>query len=248
MIALLLAKGEKTMIAAVVNAIGIAIGGVLGTLFRGKISDKLVNALMTAMGLVIVVIGVQGAAGSNDTLCVVISLAIGAITGELLHIDRFLDGIGDRVQNKLKGKKFAEGHFAEGLITASVLFTVGAMAILGSIEAGINNNYSVLFTKTVIDAISAVALASALGIGVMFSLIPVLVWEGLLVLLAGVVSPILGTEVITELSAVGGAMFIGMGINMTGIADRKINISNLIPSLAVPIIYIPVSSWLGGLF
>ena len=236
------------MIAAIVNAVGIAIGGLLGTLFRGRISDRLVNALMTAMGLVIVVIGVQGAVGSNDTLCVVISLAVGAITGELLHIDRFLDGIGDRVQKKLSGKKLAEGHFAEGLITASVLFAVGAMAILGSIEAGINNNYSILLTKTVIDTISAVALASALGIGVAFSLIPVLIWEGLLILLAGVISPVLGTEVITELSAVGGAIFIGMGINMTGIADRKINISNLIPSLIVPIIYMPLSSWLGGLF
>lgn len=236
------------MIAAVINAIGIAIGGTIGTLFRGKISDKLINALMTAMGLVVILIGVQGAVGSEDTLCVVISLALGAIIGELLHIDRFLDGIGDKVKGKLSGKKFAEGQFSEGLITASVLFTVGAMAILGSIEAGINNNYSILFTKTVMDTISAIALSSALGIGVMFALVPVFVWEGLLILLAGVVSPILGADVITEMSAVGGAMFIGMGINMTGIADRKINVSNLIPALVIPIVYMPLSSLLGGLF
>ena len=98
------------------------------------------------------------------------------------------------------------------------------------------------------DTISAIALSSALGIGVMFALVPVFVWEGLLILLAGVVSPILGADVITEMSAVGGAMFIGMGINMTGIADRKINVSNLIPALVIPIIYMPLSSWLGGLF
>lgn len=248
MISLLFAKGELTMIAAVVNAIGIALGGTLGTLFRGRINDKLVNALTTAMGLVIVLIGVQGAAGSENTLCVVVSLAIGAITGELLHIDRFLDGIGDRIQNRLSGKKFAEGHFAEGLITASVLFTVGAMGIIGSIEAGINNNYSILFTKTVIDTILAIAMSSALGVGVAFSFAPVLVWEGLLTLIAGAASLILGTDVITEISGVGGAIFIGMGINMTGIADRKINISNLIPSLIVPIIYMPAAAWLGGLF
>ena len=91
-------------------------------------------------------------------------------------------------------------------------------------------------------------MASAMGVGVVFSFAPVLIWEGLLTLLAGVVSPILGTEVITELSAVGGVVFIGMGINMTGITDRKINISNLIPALIIPIIYMPFSAWIGGLF
>lgn len=236
------------MIAAIINAIGIAIGGTFGTLLRGKINEKLVNALMTAMGLVVVVIGVQGAVGSNDLLCVVISLAIGAIIGELLHIDIFLDGIGDKVKSKLSGKKFAEGRFSEGVITASVLFTVGAMAILGSIEAGINHNYSILLTKTVMDTISAVALSAAMGIGVAFALVPVLVWQGLIILLATAVSPILSPEVITEMSAVGGAMFIGMGINMTDIADRKVNIANLIPALFIPIIYVPLAAWLGGLF
>ena len=236
------------MIAAIINAIGIAIGGTLGTLFRGKINEKLINALMTAMGLVVVVIGVQGAVGSNDLLCVVLSLAIGAMIGELLHIDVFLDGIGDKVKAKLNGKKFAEGRFTEGVITASILFTVGAMAILGAIEAGINHNYSILLTKTVMDTISAVALSAAMGIGVVFALVPVLVWEGAIAILAHAVSPILSAAVITEMSAAGGAMFIGMGINMTGIADRKINIANLIPALFAPIIYVPLASWLGGLF
>lgn len=236
------------MIAAIINAIGIAIGGTLGTLFRGRISDRFTNTLMAAMGLVIVGLGVQGAVGSDNTLCVVVSLALGAIIGEFLHIDRFLDGVGDKVMNLFKGKKFADGQFSEGFINASVLFVTGAMAILGSIEAGVNNNYSILITKTVIDTVVAVTMSSALGVGVVFSFAPVLIWEGLLTLLAGVVSPILGAEVITELSAVGGVVFIGMGINMTGITDRKINISNLIPALIIPIIYMPFSAWLGGLF
>ncbi len=236
------------MIAAIINAIGIAMGGTLGALFRGKISDRFTNTLMAAMGLVIVGLGVQGAVGSNNTLCVVVSMALGAIIGELLHIDRFLDGVGDKIMDLFKGKKFADGQFSEGLITASVLFTTGAMAILGSIEAGINNNYGILLTKTVIDTVVAVTMASAMGVGVVFSLVPVLIWEGLLTLLAGVVSPVLGAEVITELSAVGGVVFIGMGINMTGITDRKINVSNLVPALVIPIIYMPFSAWLGGLF
>lgn len=157
------------MIAAIINAVGIAIGGTLGTLFRGRISDRFTNTLMAAMGLVIVGLGVQGAVGSNNTLCVVVSLALGAMIGELLHIDRFLDGVGDRIMNLFKGKKFADGQFSEGLITASVLFVTGAMAILGSIEAGINGNYSILITKTVIDTVVAVTMASAMGVGVVFS-------------------------------------------------------------------------------
>lgn len=162
------------MIAALINAIGIVIGGTLGTLFRGRISDRFTNTLMAAMGLVIVGLGVQGAVGSNNTLCVVVSLALGAMIGELLHIDRFLDGVGDRIMNLFKGKKFADGQFSEGLITASVLFVTGAMAILGSIEAGVNNNYSILITKTVIDTVVAVTMASAMGVGVVFSFVPVL--------------------------------------------------------------------------
>ncbi len=236
------------MIAALINAIEIVIGGTLGTLFRGRISDRFTNTLMAAMGLVIIGLGVQGAVCSNNTLCVVVSMALGAIIGELLHIDRFLDGVGDKAMNQFKDKKFADGQFSEGFINASVLFVTGAMAILGSIEAGINQNYSILITKTVIDTVVAVTMSSAMGVGVVFSFAPVLIWEGLLTLLAGAVSPLLGAEVITELSAVGGVVFIGMGINMTGITDRKINISNLIPALIIPIIYMPFSSWLGGLF
>jgi len=236
------------MIGAIVNALGIAMGGLLGTAFRGKIKENLVKALMTAMGLCVVLIGVQSAVGTQNLLCVVVSLALGSIIGELLHIDVFLDSIGDRVKNKFAGKKFVEGQFTEAMITASVLFTVGAMAIMGSIEAGINKNYSILFTKTVIDTVSALALSSAMGIGVVFSLVPVFVWQGLLILLASFVAPYLGEDVITEMTAAGGALFIAMGLNMTDITDRKINISNLIPVLIIPIIYIPVTEWLGGLF
>lgn len=236
------------MIAAIVNALGIAIGGTAGTLLRSKINQKLVDCLMTAMGLVVIVIGVQSAVDSSNTLCTVLCLAIGAIIGQLLHIDEFIDGIGEKVAALFKGKKFAEGKFAEGVISASVLFTVGAMAIMGSIDAGLRSDYSVLFTKTVMDTISAAALASAMGLGVALSLVPVFIWEGLLILLAAALAPVLSAEVVTEMSAVGGAIFIGMGLNMLGISDRKINIQNLLPAILLPIAYVPIAAWLGGLF
>ena len=154
------------MIAAIVNALGILIGGTLGTLLRSNINHKLVDCLMTAMGLVVVSVGVQGIVGSTDTMCLVLCLAIGAIIGQALRIDEFIDGMGVRVAKLFEGKKFAEGRFADGVISASVMFTVGAMAIMGSLDAGLRGSYSVLFTKTAIDGVAAAAMSAAMGIGV----------------------------------------------------------------------------------
>ena len=150
------------MIAAIVNALGILIGGTAGTLLRAKINHKLVDCLMTAMGLVVVSVGVQGIIGSSNTMCLVLCLAIGAVIGQALKIDEFIDGMGVRAAKLFEGKKFAEGRFADGVISASVMFTVGAMAIMGSLDAGLRGNYSVLYTKTVIDAVSAAAMSAAM--------------------------------------------------------------------------------------
>lgn len=112
---------------------------------------------------------------------------------------------------------------------------------------GLRGSYSVLFTKTAIDGVAAAAMSAAMGIGVVLSLVPVLIWEGLLILLAGAWRPFFSAEVVSEISAVGGAIFIGMGLNMIGITDRKVNVPNLLPALVLPIIYVPLVSWLGGL-
>lgn len=146
------------MIAAIVNALGILIGGTAGTLLRTKINHKLVECLMTAMGLVVVSVGVQGIVGSSNTMCLVLCLAIGAVIGQALKIDDFIDGMGFRVAKLFEGKKYAEGRFADGVISASVMFTVGAMAIMGSLDAGLRGSYSVLYTKTVIDGVAAAAM------------------------------------------------------------------------------------------
>ena len=235
------------MIAAIVNALGIALGGAAGTMLRTKINAKLVDCLMTAMGLVVVSVGVQGIVGSSDTMCLVLCLAIGALIGQMLRIDEFIDGIGDKITRLFAGKKFAEGKFADGVISASVMFTVGAMAIMGSLDAGLRGDHSILFTKTVIDTVAAAAMSAAMGIGVALSLVPVLIWEGLLILLAGVLAPVLSTEVVTQMSAVGGAIFIGMGFNMMGITEKKVNVPNLLPAIVLPIAHVPLAAWIGGL-
>lgn len=235
------------MFGVLANTVMVLIGGAVGTLFRSRIKGELIDTLMASMGLVIIVIGIDGAAGVSDILAVVVCLAIGGIIGQLMQLQSFFDNLGERIRAKFQNTRFADGSFGEGLVTASVLFCVGTMAIMGSIEAGINSNYTILITKGVIDMVSAIAFSAAMGIGVAGAAIPVFIWEGALTLLAAVVAPYLGAEVIADMSAVGGAIFIGMGLNMIGICDRKISVSNMIPAIILPVIYVPVYNWIAGL-
>ena len=235
------------MLGVIANSVMIILGGLVGLLFRSKIKGELVDTLMVSMGLVILVIGIDGAAGVQDILAVVICLAVGGLIGHALKLQSFFDGLGETIRKKLKNTRFAEGEFGEGLVTASVLFAVGSMAILGSVEAGLNHNYTILITKGVIDMVSAIALAAAMGAGVPFSFIPVFIWEAVVTLFAAFVSPYLGAEVVANMSAVGGAIFIGMGINMLGISKTKIRVNDMLPALLLPVVYTPIANWIGGL-
>lgn len=235
------------MLGVIANSVMIICGGLLGLLFRSRIKTELVDTLMSAMGLVIIVIGVDGAAGVQDILAVVICLALGGVIGQALGLQSFFDGLGDKIRERVKNTRFGEGEFGEGLVTASVLFTVGSMAILGSIEAGLNHNYTILITKGVIDMVSAIAFAAAMGAGVPFAFVSVFVWESMITLLAAFVSPYLGADVVSNMSAAGGAIFIGMGLNMLGISSTKIKINNMLPALLLPILYTPVCNWIGGI-
>lgn len=235
------------MLGVVANALMIIFGGVVGVLFRSRIKEGLVNTLMSAMGLVIIVIGIDGAADVRDITAVVVCLALGGVIGHAMKIDDFFDGLSDKIHEKTKDTRFGGGKFGEGLVTASVLFTVGSMAIMGSIEAGINHNYTILITKGVIDMVSTIAFTAAMGLGVPFAFIAVFVWESIVTLLASVVSPYLGANVIADMSAIGGALFIGMGINLLGISQKRIKVNDLLPAILLPILYNPIADWLGGL-
>ena len=236
------------MLGVLINCGLIILGGIIGVLFRSHIKESLTDMLMTAMGLVVMVIGISNAAGVSDMLALVLSLAIGSIIGHLLKIGDFIDGVGDRVNVLFKNTRLGGSTFGEGFVTASIVFGVGTMAIMGSIEAGINNDYSILITKGVLDLVTGIAFSAAFGIGVSFSAITIFIWQGAITLLAATAAPYLGEEVIADMSAVGGAIFIGMGINMLKISDKKINVNNLIPAIIIPIIYVPVYNWLTGLF
>ena len=222
-----------------VNALAIAVGALVGNKLRGGISERFRSILMQGMALAVMLIGITGAIKTTDALVVVVSLAIGALVGEGVNIEKRLEQAGDALKRRVKG---AEASFTQGFVSASLIFCVGAMAIVGSLDAGLRGEYSTILTKSLIDGITAAMLASTLGIGVIFSAVAVFVYQGAITLLAGLLQPLLTDAIITEMSAVGGLLIFAIGLNMQGIT--KIRVGNLLPAIFVPLAYIPLVNWI----
>ena len=236
------------MIGTIVNSAAIVLGGLIGSLFGEKIGERYTKPLLTAMAFVVAIIGIQGAIGTSSILIVVIFMVIGLVVGIALRLDDRINGLGDKIKDRLAGTKICKGQFSDAIVTSSLIFCVGSMAILGAIQAGLNKDYSTLFAKAVIDGVSAIAFSAALGPGVILSAIPVFIIQGAITLLAGVAEPYLTSEIITEMSAVGGPVFLAMSVNMLELRQERIKIGDMIPAILMPIVYFPVAELLGKLF
>lgn len=235
------------MIATLINAALVLLGSVIGLLFRKYISDRFSKVVTQALALCVASIGISMAVKTADTLCVIICMVLGVLLGELLRIEDRLDGAGEFLRRKMV-RDGESSRFTEGFVTATLLYCVGAMAITGSIEAGLNHNYGIIVSKGVIDGVTSITFAATMGIGVAFSIIPLIFYQGAITLLAAVVGPYLPPEVITEMSAVGGIAIIGIALNMLSIPNLKIKVGNMLPAIFLPIAYIPLVNWLSGLF
>lgn len=235
------------MIAVFVNMGTVLAGSLIGILFSSRLSEKFQNAMMTALALCTVVIGVSSATATADVLCVIICMAIGTALGELMRIDDGIEHAGDFIKGKVLRGKAGESRFTEGFLSACILFCVGSMTIMGSLEAGINQDYSIIYAKSALDFVSSMAFAAAMGIGVTFSIFFILLFQGGLTLLAGLVGPALGTAVVTEMSAVGGTILIGMAVNMLGLGKERIKVANMLPAIFLPLLYFPASQWIAAL-
>lgn len=214
------------MIGVIVNTITVIIGSIIGMLGGKLIPERVNKAVMAAIGLCTVYIGVDGALAGSNTLILIISLVLGTIVGTLIDIDKGINWLGDTMGKRFKSQK---GNFAEGFVTASLVFCIGSMTIVGSLKAGIEGDNSMIFTKSLLDLISSSMLASALGVGVLVSAVFVLVFQGALVLLAGLLEPILNDFAVSELICVGSVMIIGLGLNLIGVT--KIKVANMLPAL-----------------
>lgn len=230
------------MIAAVVNAVVVVLGGLLGLLLGGRLKEEHTQTIINALGICTMVIGVTSAITTSNILIVIICLVIGTIIGEALKIEHRLDSLGDWL--KAKVAKNGGGRFTEGFVTASLLFCVGSMAIMGSFDAGLRGDYNTIFAKSALDTVMAVTFAATMGVGVLFSGATVLIYQGALTLLAGLVEPYLSAPVVVEMSAVGGIMLIGTGMNIIGLTKERIKVGNMLPAIVLPVIWFAVSGML----
>ena len=235
------------MIAVIVNTLTVLIGSTIGLLFAGKIKKKLTDALIVGLALITLVIGVQSAVKTADMLCIIVCMVVGTLIGELIKLDDAINNAGDWLKAKVLKGKFSESRFTEGFVSACILFCIGSMTIMGSIEAGVNHDNSIIFAKSALDFVSSIAFAAAMGVGVLFSAVFVLVFQGALTLLAVWLGGLLTSGVVIEMSAVGGVILIGMAINMLGLRGERIKVANMLPAIFLPIAYIPLANWISTL-
>lgn len=213
-------------VGALVNALGIAVGSLVGVAFGSRLPERIRTIVFQGLGLCTVVLGFKMALPTQQPLIVIFSIVIGSAIGEALKLESRLMRVGDLLKARLRS---SNPLFTDGMVNASVLFCIGAMAIVGSFDEGIRGDRAVVFSKTLIDSFAALALASAYGVGVLFSALPVLIYQGSLTLLAGTFQQWLDPATMTELTAVGGTLIIGIGLNMLEVT--RIALSNMLPSL-----------------
>lgn len=236
------------MLGVFINCALVLLGSFLGVTFRDKLPTRFLDVVVQAMGLGVVAIGAASAIGTQDTLCMVVCLVIGTLMGEVIDIEGRLDRWGDIIKETLIKGDTSGNTFTEGFVTASVLYCVGAMAIMGSISAGVDHDYSILVSKAVIDGVFSISLAAAVGAGVAFSAVPLLIYEGGLTLLAGLIAGVLQGAAITELSAVGGCLIVGIGLNMLKATPKPLKVGNMLPAIFLPFLYLPLVQHLAQLF
>ena len=216
------------MIGTLLNAAAVVIGSIIGMFIKTKLPTKITDTTFQAIGLFTIMLGVTMAIKTNNFLIMVLSLVIGAIIGEYIDLEKRVDNFGLFLKNKINTKN---DRFSEGFVTAFLLYCMGSMTILGAIEEGLGGVPNLLITKSLMDGFGSIVLASTMGVGVLFSSIPLLLYQGGLTLFASQMQSFFSDVIITELSAVGGILLLGLGISMLHI--KKIKILNMLPSLII---------------
>ncbi len=219
------------MLGVIVNVGTVLLGSLVGLFLKRGIPEKVTEALMIGIGLCTVFIGISGALQGENTLVLILSMAIGTVIGTLLDIDRQLNRLAAYVETRFK-QKDGQVTVAEGFVTASLLFCVGAMTIVGSLQAGLTGDCEMLYTKATLDLISSCVLSASLGIGVLLADAFVLVFQGGLVLLAGFIAPFLTDYAIGEMTCAGSVLIIALGLNLIGVT--KIKVANYLPVILIP--------------
>lgn len=212
-----------------INVVAIVVGSLLGRWAGRHLSERLRQTLMVGLGLAVFLIGMKLALQSQQVMIVIASLILGGLIGELLGIEARLEAFGQRLQQRFSGA----GKIAEGFVTASLLYCVGAMAIMGALQDGMGDKPTILYAKAALDGVASIALTSALGIGVLFSVLPLALYQGGITLAAGLTKAILTEPVVVEMNAVGGLLIVAIALDLLGI--KRLPVGNLLPAVFVSI-------------
>ena len=213
------------MIGVLVNTIAIILGGLVGSIVKKGIPKHIANAIMGALGLCVLYIGITGILEGERTLAMICAMVIGTALGTLINIDGQINHLGNMLSNRLKGV----GNITQGFSAGSILFCIGAMAIVGSFNAGLKGDNEMLFTKSLLDMVSSVMLSVSYGIGIAFSSISVFIYQGAFVLLAHLIQPFLSNEIINEITCTGSLIIVALSLNLLGIT--KIKVANMLPAI-----------------
>ena len=216
-----------------VNFIAIILGSLLGIIFKKKINQEIGYSLYKVLGLCVIYLGIAGLVKVENSLAIILSMALGTLIGEYIGIEDKLEVLSGKIEVLVN--KVYKGKIKDGFLTATLLFCIGSMAIIGPIESTLSNNHSTLYAKSILDGIMAVIFSSTMGFGVLLSSFSVLIYQGGISVLASFIKPIMTVETISMISGVGSIMIMGLGINM--VFNTKLKISNMLPSILVPILY-----------
>lgn len=227
------------MLGTIVNSLSILVGGLVGSLFKNKISNAYNETIMKALGLSVILIGLKSALQVNNILLLIICLTLGTLIGEIMKIEKGIENIGAFLERRFSKQK----GLSNGFVTASLVYCVGAMAIMGSLESGLTNNHSILYAKSLLDGISAIIFSSSLGIGVCFSAISVFIYQGIITLTASLMKQFLIASVVNEMSAIGGLLIVAIGANMLDI--KRIKVGNMLPAIFMPLLYYIIKTIIG---
>lgn len=214
-----------------INVAAVIIGSIIGLIIHSRLPKRIITTTFQGIGLFTMVLGATMAMKTSNFLIMIISIVSGSVVGELIDIEKGINKFSEKIKNKTK---FKNDKFSEGFITSSLLFCMGSMAILGAIEEGLGGEPNLLLAKSVLDGFSSIVLAASLGVGVIFSAIPLFIYQGGLTVFASSVQDVLTEPIINELTAVGGLLLIGLGINILEI--KKLKIMNMLPSLVIAVV------------
>ena len=222
------------MLGTIVNTVAVIAGAVIGLLMKKGLPEKLADTLIKGLGLCTMYLGISGSLVGENSLIMIISIVIGTLIGEGIDLDLRVKQLGEFLERKFRSRDGTKVSIAEGFVTSSLLFCVGAMAIVGSLQSGLSGNHEILFNKSTLDFVAAIIFASSLGIGVVFAAGFVFVYQGSITLLAQWISPFLTDTVVNEMTCVGSVIIIGLALNMLGIT--KLKVMNYVPAIFIPMI------------